>query len=63
MKYTFFLSIMAIFLGCSTTKGYPADLLGDIVPINTDERFKDMIEQQGSSTNSTVTQKKGTQKK
>jgi hypothetical protein len=44
MKYAFFLYIMTIFLGCAAE--YPADLSGDIVPINTDEKFKDMIEQQ-----------------
>jgi hypothetical protein len=47
------LGYVLILFGCAARE-YPIDLDGDIVPINTDNRYKIIIEQHNGKTNSTA---------
>ncbi|MDR3178384.1 MAG: hypothetical protein LBT96_05320 [Campylobacteraceae bacterium] len=49
------LCFMFIFFGCAG-KEYPADLSGDIIPINVDDRYKNIIEQQDGKIDAPQTQ-------
>jgi hypothetical protein len=40
------LCYVLFFFGCTAAREYPVDLEGDIVPVNIDDRYKNMIEQQ-----------------
>lgn len=48
------LGYVLILFGCAGNREYPADLDGDIVPINIDDKYKNIIEQHNGKTNSTI---------
>jgi hypothetical protein len=40
------LSCAFLFFGCIGSRDYPSDLKGNVIPINTDDRYRSLVEKQ-----------------
>jgi hypothetical protein len=55
------ITLLFLFNGCVLTQGYPSDLIGNLEPINKDDSYQKVIEQQQTS-NSDKSKKMALQK-